>query len=137
MGSVSLIWCTKSKNTHNRFLAGSPFISPPALMMLKYSPLGSFFSNSNLSCWINSWNLRLIIYYLIKHGGKIPCPRRSELDSRGATRLWPGRISKKLIFGTRQWRIRISACMYLIRNSAVRVTKYSPTTNWDSNCYYH
>ena len=90
----SLIWCTKPKNTHNRFLAGEsfydyhfsgpPLISPLALTMLKYSPLGSFFSNSNFSCWINSWNLWLIIYYLIKNVGKIPCPRRSELDSRGA-----------------------------------------------------
>ena len=64
-------------------------------------------------------------------------PKNTHKIPVGRTRLWPGRISKKRIFGTRQWRIRISVCIYLTRNSALRVTKYSPTTNWDSNCYYY
>ena len=33
--------------------------------------------------------MRPIIYYLIKNGGKIPCPRSSELDSRGADLYGP------------------------------------------------
>ena len=36
--------------THTYHFSEPPLVLPPALMMLKYSPLGSFFSNSNLSC---------------------------------------------------------------------------------------